>query len=444
MIKFWLVAQREIRERVRSRSFILMALIGPVILLALLYALFSIAGSEKQTWNVLVMDKNEVFSNRIAPQEDPRFSFTFINDFAEYDDFAELELFSNYDMMVVINEKIVSNKWVIVGYRERPSEQIKRRLIHLVERRMEEIMVAEFTDLSVSRFREIKQPLNFSFKNVYDPKNEEDHKAAWVGYTFGVGIMLFVFLFGMTILRSVSREKTNRIVEVLLASVSPRQLLGGKVCGIGITALIQFVLWVALVAIGLYIFRQTFFPDLLNPEVLTEQFSAEAAQVLQDELAVTARIYNEFVDLVYRDIHYGNMLIFFTLFFIGAYLFYGAFFAMIGAAMGSESDGQQYIIPISLMLIISVFSGYYVIHYPQTGLSEFLGFLPFTAPVVMMIQLSNGFESGESWQLFLSLFILFVSSGFVFVAAGKIYKNGILQFGHRLRLSQLLNWLKKA
>jgi ABC-2 type transport system permease protein len=234
------------------------------------------------------------------------------------------------------------------------------------------------------------------------------------------------------------------VVEVLLASVSPRQLLTGKVIGIGITALFQFVLWTAVIAVGLYIFRLTFFPDLLDPSHIVEQMSQDVAQQALDEFALTARSYNDFVDLVYRDIHFPNMLTFFILFFIGGYFFYGSFFAMIGAAMGSASDGQQYIIPISVVLILSLLSGYYVIYHPDTTLAETLSYLPFTSPVIMMIELSKGFTEGNVWQIYLALIILFLSSLLLFSIAGRIYKNGILQFGHRLRFGMMLKWLRKG
>jgi ABC-2 type transport system permease protein len=444
MRKIHLIAIRELNERAKSRSFLLMAALGPLFVLGLIYALFSLGGSEKQHWNVLIMDKTEIMDNKIASKKDPRFTFHFINEFVEYDQFAELEQFQEYDLAVLINEKIISNKQVIVSYRELPSENIQQRLVYHIERRFEEIMVKEFTDLEVSKFREIKQSMSFSFKNTYDPKNEISYKAAWVGYVFGIGILLFVFLFGMTILRGVANEKSNRVVEVLLASVSPRQLLTGKVIGIGITALLQFVLWTTVIAVGLYVFRQTFFPDLLDPTLLVEQMSQDVAQQALDEFALTARSYNDFVDLVYRDIHFTNMLIFFVLFFLGGYFFYGSFFAMIGAAMGSESDGQQYIIPISIVLILSLLSGYYVIYHPETMLAEILGYLPFTSPVIMMIELSKGFSEGTVWQIYLALFILFLSSIILFGVAGRIYKNGILQFGHRLRFGMFLRWLKKT
>jgi len=444
MRKIHLIAMRELKERIKSRSFLLMAVLGPLFVLGLFYALFSLGGSEKQHWNVLIMDKTEIMQTKIAPKKDPRFTFHFINEFVEYEQFADLEQFQGYDLAVLINEKIISNKQVIVSYRELPSENIQRRLIYHIERRFEEVMVQEFTDLDVAKFREIKQSMNFSFKNTYDPKNEVNYKAAWVGYVFGIGILLFVFLFGMTILRGVANEKSNRVVEVLLASVSPKQLLMGKVIGIGVTALLQFIVWASIIGVGLYVFRQTFFPDLLDPSLLLEQMTQDVAQQAMNEFALTARSYNDFVDLVYRDIHFTNMLIFFVLFFLGGYFFYGSFFAMIGAAMGSESDGQQYIIPISVVLILSLLSGYYVIYHPDTYMADILSYLPFTSPVIMMIELSKGFTEGSVWQIYLALFILLISSVVLFGIAGRIYKNGILQFGHRLRFGMLIRWLKKS
>lgn len=443
MFKAWLIAKRELKERIKSRSFLLMATLGPICILGLIYLLFSLGGSEKKHWNVLIMDKQEVLETKLMPKKDPKFTFHFINEYVDYDQFAELDQFKQYDMSVWVNEKVFTNKTIIVSYRERPSEQLKRRLIHHLERRLEEVMVGEFTTLSVGDFRKIKQPFNFSFKNTYDPREEDSYMAGWVGYSFGAFIILFIFLFGMTILRSVAREKANRIVELLMAAVSAKNLLGGKILGIGITAILQFVLWVIIIGAGLYIFRQTFFPDLVNPSYVVEQMSAEVAESTKDAYNMTARTYNDFVDLIYKQIHFVNMILFFVIFFIGGFLFYGAFFAMIGASMGSESDGQQYIIPISLLLILSLIVGYHSIYNAESTLTLVLGFIPFTSPVVMMTKLGSGFTDGTAWQLYLSIFILFVSALYILNVAGRIYKNGILQFGHRLKLGLLIKWLRK-
>ena len=444
MHKIWIVAQREILEKIKNRSFLLMAIIGPLIVLAFLFLLFNFGGSEKKHWKVLVMDKYSLFDSKMMPKPDPRFSFDFINEFIDYHEFAELEEFQQYDMTVWVNEKVFTNKTMIVSYRERPSESLKRRLIYHLERRMDEIMVGQFTDLTVGKFREIKQPLNVNFKNTYDPKGEETRLAGWVGYFFGAFILVFVFLFGMTILRGVSREKTNRVVELLLAAVSPKELLTGKILGIGVTALFQFLIWVVLITGGLMLFRSYFFPDVFDPSLIANQMSENVANQMADEFNLSLVAYNDFVDLVYRQIQFSTMVLFFILFFIGGYLFYGGFFAMLGSSMGSESDGQQYLIPISLLLVLAILSGYFAVYYPNHTLTSVALFVPFSTPVVAMVKLGIGFESGEAWQFYFSLFTLFIFGVLVLSLAGRVYKNGILQFGHRLRLNLLLKWIKKT
>jgi len=434
--KIILIAQREIAERFNNRSFKWLMFFGPLAVLGLIYLFLSTTTSTNKDWKILMMDKKEVFDGKLASDPSANLKFDFINAFVDYEDFAYNEKFQDYDISVWINEKIVSNKKVIISYREQPPENIQRKIIYLVERRMEEIMVDQFTDLSVSKFREIKQSLNFSFKDVYDPKNEKSTSASWVGFSFGTLIIIFVFMFGMTILRSVSREKSNRIIEVLLSSVNARQLLTGKVLGVGFSALVQFAAWVIIIGTGLYLFRLTLFPDMFSAgfvadEVAKTDFSYELANQ------------SPFVELIYNQIQYMNMLIFFALFFIGGYLFYGSFFAMIGASMGSESDGQQFIIPLTLLLFSAILSGYYVVYYPSTTLSTWLGFIPFTSPMVMMVDLSNGFADGSAWKLILSIIILFASAFLMMIIAGRIYKNGILRFNHRLKLRMLIKWTKK-
>jgi len=431
-----IITFRELKERLSSRSFIGMTVLGPLVVLAVIYLFLSMTATEKSTWNVLIMDKNELFENKLQPKEDPLFAVDFINAFVDYDEFAQNPQFEDYDLSVWINEKVVSNKNVIVSYREKPSEHVQRRLQYIVERRLEEIMVQEFTDLKLQEFRAVKQPLQFTLKDANDPKNKKATQNGWVGFSFGSLIVLFLLTFGMTILRGVAREKSNRIVELLLASVNPRQLLTGKVFGIGIAAIIQFTIWSFIIAVGLWVMRTTLFPDLSDASLV-----AEAARQGVSEVDVYAN-QSPFVELLFDQIQYTNMIVFFVLFFLGGYLFYGAFFAMIGASVGSESDGQQFVIPMVFLLLLALASGYYAVLFPGSTAVEILSFVPFTSPVVLMVDLAYGFGEGESWKLYFSLFLLLLSALGVFALAARIYKNGLLHFGHRLRLGQIMRWLK--
>ena len=435
MNKIFLIAKREISERFSNRFFRWLMVLGPLLVLALVYLFLSTSTSAKKDWKVLLMDKESVFDGKLAATKPDNMSFDFINAFVDYDEFAHLDKYQKYDFAVWINEKVVSNKHVIIFYREKLPSNVQREIVYLVERRMEEIMVNQFTDLSVEKFRDIKQSLSFSLKNVYDPRNEESNTASWVGFGFGGLIILFVFMFGMTILRSISREKSNRIVEVLLSSVKARQLMTGKVLGIGFSAFFQFIVWTLIIGFGLYMFRMTVFPDIFSGSFL-------ASQANNADVGNTIVNQSPLVSLIYQEIQYANMLVFFTLFFIGGYLFYGSFFAMIGASMGSESDGQQFVIPINILLFLAVLSGAYVIYYPGI-LAEWLSFIPFTSPMVMMIRLANGFQDGGTWQIYMALIILFVSAFAMLLIAGRIYKNGILRFNHRLSLKMLFKWVRK-
>ena len=435
MNKILLIAKREIAERFSNRFYRWLMVLGPLLVLALVYLFLSTSSSGKKDWNILLMDKDEVFDGKLAATKPDNMSFDFINAFVDYDEFANLSRYQKYDFAVWINKKIVSNKHVVIFYREKPPSNVQREIVYLVERRLEEIMVNQFTDLSVEKFRDIKQSLSFSLRNVYDPRNEQSNTASWVGFSFGGLIMVFVFMFGMTILRSISREKSNRIVEVLLSNVKARQLLTGKVLGIGFSAFIQFIVWVLIIGFGLYLFRQTVFPDIFSGSFLAEQaVNSDGGNTIVNQ--------SPFVSLIYHEIQYVNMLVFFMLFFIGGYLFYGSFFAMIGASMGSESDGQQFVIPINILLFLSILSGVYTIYYP--GLfTQWLSFIPFTSPMAMMIHLANGFQDGGTWQIYMALIILFISAFIMLLIAGRIYKNGILKFNHRLRLKMLFKWMRR-
>jgi len=425
-----LIAIREWRARVVSRSFIIMSFIGPMIILALTYVLFAFGDEGKQKWNVLVTDPTGLMENRIIPDEDGSITYSFADGTLHQDDFRDGKRYQEFDAMIEINEKVVSNKACFVFYRETPSVRMQTMVQYQVERRIEEIMVGDFTDFSIQDYLRIKQALNMAFRDVYDPHNEASNLAGWAGFFYGSLIFIFIFLFGMTILRSITREKSNRIVEVLLASVSPNQLMIGKIIGIGLAAIIQFIIWLLIIGLGLYLMRENLFPDMMDPR-----------NIINEE-AFTAMEYNRFVDFIYTDVDFGMIVPFFILFFLVGYLFYGALFAAVGATMGTESDGQQFVIPIIFMLFFALYSGYYVLHYPESDLATWFYYLPFTSPVVVMVKLAQ--DPTHSYEMYVSLFILMISSLVVLRIAGRLYRNGILQFGHRVRLKHLLKWLRKA
>ncbi|MFT5859988.1 MAG: ABC-2 type transport system permease protein [Flavobacteriaceae bacterium] len=445
MRKSWMIAVREWKERVSSRSFIMMSIVGPLIVLGLVYVMFALGGESKQHWNVLIADPAGIMNNKIMAQEDRSVTYSFADGYIEIDEFRDGKKYQEFDALLEVNEKVLSNKTGFLFYRDKPSIRMQTRVQYQFERRLEEVVVKELTTMSLTKFRSVKQPINVTFADVNDPEGKANDLSGWAGFFFGTLIFLFIFLFGMTVLRSISREKNNRIVEVLLASVSPLQLMRGKIIGIGMSAFLQFVIWIAIIGGGLYFMRETIFPDVMDASNINiEQLTLDANDASYQESYYAAREYNEFVNLVYERVQFVNTLGFFMLFFVGGYLFYSAIFAAIGATMGSESDGQQFVIPIVIILCLSLYAGYYVMNNPETQLSTFLHYFPFTAPVVVMVKLYQGYEIGHAYEIYIAFFSLIVSAFIALAIAARLYKNGILQFGHRLRIKHLFKWLKSA
>jgi ABC-2 type transport system permease protein len=441
----WLVAQRELLERIKTRSFISMAIVGPLLVLLVTYLLFVLGGNDKAKWKVLIADPANIMETKILANNNGSISYDFANDYVQLEDFEKGKRFQKYDVLLEVNEKILNNKTAYLFYREKPNMSVSMTMQFQLERRLEEVLVERFTKMTVKEYRSIKQPLSVGFRNLYDPKNEATTMGSWVGFFFGAVILFFILLFGMTILRSVSSEKSNRIVEVLLASVKPRQLMFGKIAGIGIAAVIQLSLWIAIVAVGLYVMRETLFPDMLDASKWdVAKMANEVNNMTFQQQLTRSTGYNSFVELIYERIQFDSMLFYFLLFLVAGYIFYGTFFAALGATSGSENDGQQFIIPIVLLLLIAVWAGYFVLNNPESGLSFWLSMLPFTSPMVCMVKLAQGYNPGEGYQLFVSFGILVISSLLTLRIAGRLYTNGILQFGHRLRITQFVKWLRNG
>jgi len=181
--------------------------------------------------------------------------------------------------------------------------------------------------------------------------------------------------------------------------------------------------------------------DVYNPANVVAMHLNDAMQQQPSDLFFVGREYNEFVQLVYERIEFSVMTFYFLLFFILGYLFYGAFFAAIGATSGSESDGQQFVLPLVGVLCFALYAGYYTLLNPASSLASWFQYIPFTAPVVVMVKLALGYGPGELFQLVLAIFVLVTASIAMLFVAGRLYRNGILHFGHRIGIRLLINWL---
>jgi len=422
----WIIAMREFKERVNSRYFLMMALVGPALILFGLYSLFTLSGDDNQKLKILISDPAGIM-NGVMTGKTGQINYSFVDKYVEIEDFANQSIYQEFDAILEINEKVLTNNLAFLFQRKIISPTLVTRIHRDMEKRLEILKADQFTHLDFETFRRVMHSVKLEVRDAYRPTMKNNYyMAAYTGFFFGAIVLLFVFAFGMTILRSSSREKSNRVAEVMISIVKPEQLLAGKIIGVGLSALLQTALWFFGIGLGLAILRITVFPDLFQASNLIEN----------DGIFLN----NSWVSLIYDKINFFVMLPWFIFIFILTYLFYGSIFAALGAAQGSDSDGQKFLIPIFLLFILALASGYFIIENPQSSATDFLTQFPFTAPMVILIRLALGIEDTEIWTFISGLIIMTLTSWGFLRFAGRIYKKALLSNGYRLNWRKLMKW----
>jgi ABC-2 type transport system permease protein len=413
MSKFLLLTKREIQERLGQKGFWYMLVLGPLVLLLLLVAILKAADQGKQELKVLIADPGQIMAHRLMAQDEKNIHYYFIDDYLEIQEFEKAKAYQEFDVLLELNEKVLNNKKCFVFYRDQLGLDARMQLKFQVEKRMEELIASQHSTLTEQAFRQIKQGFVFDFRDIKDPKNESKEANAWAGFIFGAFILFFVGLYGMTIFRATVREKSNRIVEVLLASVRPEQLMLSKITGIGAVALLQLLGWAVVLGLGLLFLQQTVFLDVFDPS----NWGETGPQRL-----------NPLSSLVFEQLNLPFLLLHFILFFAASFLFYGSLFAVLGARSSADADGQQFLLPLIFMVAFGIFAGLYAIYYPNTTLTEVLTYLPFSSPVLAFITLAKGASVVAYTTTMLSLLILLGAALLLLKLAGRWYKQHILKF----------------
>lgn len=255
-----------------------------------------------------------------------------------------------------------------------------------------------------------------------------------IGGLFGYLIMMFIVIYGNFVMRSVIEEKTSRIIEIIISSVKPYQLMMGKIIGNSLAGILQFLIW-AIVGTLLFFIASSFLGLQMGASstVSPEMMDAAAANV--DKMAKLQMYINEISNLPLT-----TLIIAFIIYFIGGYFLYSSLYAAIGAAVDSETDSQQFLLPIIMPLILGVYIGFFtVINDPHGTVATVFSIIPFTSPIVMLMRIPFGVPW---WQLVLSIVLLFGTFIFVVWFAAKIYRVGILMYGKKPTWKELYKWLK--
>ncbi|HEY0045643.1 MAG TPA: ABC transporter permease [Flavobacterium sp.] len=252
-----------------------------------------------------------------------------------------------------------------------------------------------------------------------------------IGGAFGYLIMMFIIIYGNMVMRSVIEEKTNRIVEIIISSVTPFRLMMGKIIGTSLAGILQFVIW-AILGVVLMFAASAFFGVNLGPQV---GMSPEITAAAQQDVSTLQLYLNELWNLPI-----ATMIISFIVFFVGGYFLYSSVYAAIGAAVDNETDSQQFMLPIIMPLILAVYIGIFtVINDPHGNVATIFSMIPFTSPIVMLMRIPFGVPM---WQILLSVALLFGTFFLVVWFAAKIYRVGILMYGKKPTYRELYKWLR--
>ena len=435
MNKIGLIIRREYFTRVKKRSFIIMTFLGPLLIAAvyiipILLALH--ADNEKRT--IAVVDQSHWFERQFVSTENQ----TFIRlDDIDIDSTKKLVQQGFFDIALFIPETQLNipSSAVVYSMKQVPMSVEE----HIKDVMKNEIQVQKLIASGVDPdiLESIKTHINLTVIRMDEEGGEKETFTEIqfvLGMILAVLIYIFIMLFGGQVMQGVTEEKSSRIVEVIVSSVKPFQLMMGKIIGVSLVALTQFVMWIMLTGIIYVGFSAAM--GITHPDAISQ------GTVMAQEISSSNIMDNEAVQDVLNIVHsidFGTIIVSFIVFFLLGYLLYATMIAAIGSLVENNTDSQQFTLPVTVPLIIAMISAIYIVNDPDGSLAVWLSMIPLTSPVVMMVRIPFGIPI---WQVVVSALILAGSFvGMTWVAA-KIYRTGILMYGKKPTYKEIFKWLK--
>ncbi len=430
-----------------------MTILGPLLMAGIMIVPIYLATRTNETKTVAVIDESGIFYQKFKNSDNIKFH-DLVSDIGSAK--ANFTKSGDYALLYIPKTEVTLPSNAILYSENNVNLSVRSYIKNVMTRQIEELKLgARLKDLQ----KDEKSPVNVddilrSIKTSVDintMKIGEDGKESKsytevsmiLGMFAGILIYFFIFLFGSQVMRGVIEEKTSRIVEVIISSVKPFQLMMGKIIGVGLVGLTQFLLWVIL-TFGIVTIVTTTLTEKAGSKsaqnLLQQNQSLNAAQLdLPETLKKdTSSDMNEALEAI-NSIDFPVMIGSFLFFFIFGYLMYAALFAAIGGAVDSESDTQQFMLPITIPLILAIIMAQFVIQNPEGPVSFWMSIIPLTSPVIMMIRIPFGVPV---WEVILSMVCLLLGFLGTTWLAAKIYRTGILMYGKKINYKELWKWIR--
>jgi ABC-2 type transport system permease protein len=441
MNKIGLIIARELKSKIYNKTFIVMTILAPLLITGFIAFIFKMSQSEKTEQNVLVLDESKLFAGKLMGNDYITLSFSNQDLDHAIAEFSE----KGYTCLLWISPTLVEGGAgaTKLFYKKSPGFGFQNYIKDQMERIVyEEKLRANNIDPDV--IMNSKQDVKLILEKVDDVgKTQEQGGFGFIGFLSGAFMFIFIIMYGMMVFRSVMEEKTNRIVEVIVSSVKPFELMLGKILGVAILGIIQFIC-MGLITLALSSMLSAFFlKDAASQlKVFEQQQELVKKQGTNLNLSKLEKFDDklELFDLMkkLRKINFTEVFVCFLLYFLGGYLFYSSIMAAIGSAVDSEADSQQFITPVMIPMMIGYFISTKTILDPDSTTVFWGSMVPFTSPIVMMSRITNGVPL---WEILTSLTVLFVSFVLMTWLAGRIYRTGILMYGKKTSWREIGKWL---
>ena len=443
--KILIIIQREFLTRVRKKSFIVMSILGPFLFASVFIIPMYFATMEDKELKIIAVADSSYLMKGILPQTD-YIKFTYLENANV--NVRKLLDEDKYWGVLTISPNILNNSPItLYSYSQASTSTISYIQNALYKQTIKLRLIKDNASKVDNILNTINSNVNFSTIKL-NKKGEEkgeylDLKIA-VAYACGLLIYFFIFLFGSQVMRGVVEEKTGRIIEVIVSSVKPFELMMGKIVGIAGVGLAQFLIWIVLTLGIVNVTRSALAPQVSkNPtEIALSQDIMNMHKSVTSEQKTSKNNEKNEVESVFEKIqhvNFGVILGSFLFFFLGGYLLYASLFAAIGSAVDADSDTQQFVLPIVVPLILAIYVMINTINNPEGSLSFWFSMIPLTSPIVMMARIPFGVPYTQVFLSAILLIITFLTTTWI---AGKIYRTGILMYGKKPSYREIWKWIK--
>lgn len=430
MNKILIIIQREFLKRVRTKGFIILTITMPFIMAALVFVplwLSSIENDEQQ--KVAVIDPTGVYAKALKASK----SFAFSAQPVITEEMLSED--SPYDAVVAISGDLVKNngKVTIYSHKEIPGNMlnyIQSKLNETVQKQKLEATGIAGLDKIIDDVQRDVNMKTVKWSKEGDEQASSTYVAIIVGGIFTLLIYIFVITYGGMVMQSVIEEKTNRIIELLVSSVKPFQLMMGKIIGVMLVGIAQMALWGVMLSIIMTVASVGFGVSQAQSIAAGQPMPSPTMNMSQD----TQELLTAIVNLPYAEI--GLM---FIIMFVGGYLLYSSFFAATGASINEQEDANQFVVPITMITLFGLYAAMYSIENTDGPLAFWASLFPLTSPIVMMIRIPFGVPL---WQELLSIALLYASAFLMIWIGGKIYRVGILMYGKKPSIKEIIKWMR--